>query len=63
MSEYVTVEAQATDDEDVLELVTNQTLTLDGDEVRQRQDFVEVGEGKPVPSNGTSGQGITPHRV
>ena len=46
MSEYVTVEAQATDDPDVLELVTNQTLTLDGDEV---YDSFEAGdEGTPI---------------
>jgi hypothetical protein len=46
MSEYVTVEAQATDDPDVLELVTNQTLALDGDEV---YDSFEAGdEGTPI---------------
>jgi scaffold Nfu/NifU family protein len=46
MSEYVTVEAQATDDPDVLELVTNQTLATDGDEV---YDTFEAGdEGTPI---------------
>ncbi|MBZ0290074.1 MAG: NifU N-terminal domain-containing protein [Anaerolineae bacterium] len=46
MSEYVTVEAQATDDPDVLELITNQTLAVDGDEV---YDSFEAGdEGSPI---------------
>lgn len=46
MSEYVTVEAQATDDPDVLELVTNQTLTLDGEEVYS--SFEAGDEGTPI---------------
>ncbi len=33
MSEYVTVEARPTEHPDVLEIVTNQTLTEDGEEV------------------------------
>jgi len=46
MSEYVTVEVQATDDPNVLELVTNQTLTADGEEV---YDTFEAGdEGSPI---------------
>ena len=46
MSEYVTVEAQATDDPDVLELVTNQTLAPDGDEVYD--DFEAGDEVTPI---------------
>lgn len=46
MSEYVTVEIQATDDPNVLELITNQTLTADGEEV---YDSFEAGdEGTPI---------------
>ena len=33
-------------------------VTLDRDEVRQRQDFIEVGEGETLPGRGTSGQGL-----
>jgi hypothetical protein len=46
MSEYVTVEPQVTDDPDVLELVTNQTLTQDAPEVYA--NFDEGDEGTPI---------------
>jgi hypothetical protein len=46
MSEYVTVEAQPTDQPDVLELVTNMTLTRDGEEVYR--NFAEGDEGTPI---------------
>jgi len=46
MSEYVTVEMQATDQPDLLELVTNQTLTTDGEEVYH--NFAEGDEGTPI---------------
>jgi hypothetical protein len=46
MSEYVTVEAQPTDQPDVLELVTNMILTRDGEEVYQ--NFAEGDEGTPI---------------
>jgi hypothetical protein len=46
MSEYVTVEFQATDNPDVLELITNQTLTTEDEEV---YDNFEAGdEGSPI---------------
>lgn len=46
MSEYVTVEIQASDNPNVLELVTNQTLTLESEE---RYDNFEAGdEGTPI---------------
>jgi hypothetical protein len=46
MSEYVTVEAQPTEDADVLELVTNQTLTSEDEEI---YDSFEAGdEGTPI---------------
>ena len=46
MSEYVTVEVQTTDDPNVLELITNQTLTADGEEI---YDTFEAGdEGTPI---------------
>lgn len=46
MSEYVTVETQPTDDPNVLELITNQHIALDGDEV---YDSFEAGdEGSPI---------------
>ena len=46
MSEYVTVEFQATDNPDVLELFTNQTLTTEDEEV---YDNFEAGdEGSPI---------------
>jgi hypothetical protein len=46
MSEYVTVETRVTDDPDILEMVTNQTLTSEGDEVYH--DFDEGDEGSPI---------------
>ncbi len=46
MSEYVTVETRPTGDPDVLEIVTNQTLTEDDEEV---YDTPEAGdEGSPL---------------
>ena len=45
MSEYVTVEAQPTADHDVLELVTNQTLTT---EAEIYTSFEEGDEGSPI---------------
>jgi hypothetical protein len=45
MSEYVTVEAQPTADPDVLELVTNQTLTM---ETEVYNSFDEGDEGSPI---------------
>jgi hypothetical protein len=46
MSEYVTVEARPTDDPDVLEILTNQTLTLEGEEVYH--NFDEGDQGSPL---------------
>jgi hypothetical protein len=46
MSEYVTVEPQVTDDPDVLELVTNQTLTQDAPEIYS--NFDQGDEGTPI---------------
>jgi hypothetical protein len=46
MSEYVTVEAQTTDNPDVLELVTNQPLTQDAPEIYT--SFEEGDEGTPI---------------
>jgi hypothetical protein len=46
MSEYVTVDAQATDDPDVLELVSNQALTQDAPEIYT--SFEEGDEGTPI---------------
>lgn len=46
MSEYVTVETFATDDPDVLELVTNMTLTAEGEE--HYANFDEGDEGTPI---------------
>ena len=43
MSEYVTVELEPTDDPDVVELVTNQTLTSAGSEVYADYDAGSVG--------------------
>jgi hypothetical protein len=46
MSEYVTVETRPTDDPDVLEIITNQTLTEDDEEI---YDSAEAGdEGSPI---------------
>lgn len=46
MSEYVTVEARPTGEPDVLEIVTNQTLTEQGDEIYP--DFAAGDEGSPL---------------
>ncbi len=46
MSEYVTVETRATEDPNILEILTNQALTPDEDEVYQ--DFDEGDEGSPI---------------
>ena len=46
MSEYVTVETQATDNPDMLEIITNQRIALAGDEVYD--DFNAGDEGTPV---------------
>lgn len=46
MSEYVTVEARPTDDSDVLEIVTNQQLAVEGDEVYN--SFEEGDGGTPI---------------
>lgn len=46
MSEYVTVEPRRTDDPNVLEIVTNQQLTLEGDEVYENFDAGD--EGSPI---------------
>jgi hypothetical protein len=46
MSEYVTVETEATDDPDVLEIITNQTLTLEDEEIYA--DPEEGEEGSPI---------------
>jgi hypothetical protein len=43
MSEYVTVEVEPTDDPDVIELVTNQTLTSAGPEVYADYDAGSAG--------------------
>ena len=37
-------------------------VSLDGDQVREGQDLVEVGKGKAFPRGGTSGQNLTPSR-
>lgn len=46
MSEYVTVETQATDDRDVLEVVTNMRLTEQDEEIYANYD--EGDEGSPI---------------
>jgi Scaffold protein Nfu/NifU N terminal len=46
MSEYVTVEARPTDDPDVLEIITNQQLAVEGDEVYN--SFEEGDGGTPI---------------
>ena len=46
MSEYVTVEARPTDHPDVLEIITNQQLAVEGDEVYNNYD--EGDEGTPI---------------
>ncbi len=56
MSEYVTVESRPTDDTDVLEIVTNQRLTIAGDE--QYRSFDEGDQGSPIAQmlfNGVQG--------
>jgi hypothetical protein len=46
MSEYVTVEARPTNNPDVLEIVTNQTLTSEVEEIYHNVD--EGDEGSPI---------------
>ena len=46
MSEYVTVEFQATDNLNILELITNQTLTSEDEEVYET--FEAGNEGSPI---------------
>lgn len=46
MSEYVTVETQPTDNPDVLEIITNQHLAVEGDEVYDSFDAGD--EGTPI---------------
>ena len=46
MSEYVTVETRPTDDPDVLEIITNQTLTGEVEEIYH--DLDEGDEGSPI---------------
>ncbi|MEZ4669534.1 MAG: NifU N-terminal domain-containing protein [Anaerolineae bacterium] len=46
MSEYVTVEARASDDPNVLEIITNQQLAVEDDEVYN--NFDEGDEGTPI---------------
>jgi len=46
MSEYVTVEARATDDPDILEIITNQTLTGEAEEIYHNMG--EGDEGSPI---------------
>jgi hypothetical protein len=65
MTEYVTVETRATDDADVLEIITNQRLT--DQELEVYPDFAAGDEGSPIAQmlfNGVSGLlalTITPH--
>lgn len=67
MSEYVTVEAQAGENPDVLDILTNQTLTPGEDEVYT--SFAEGDEGSPIAQmlfNGVPGiraLTITQHRL
>ncbi len=46
MSEYVTIETRSTSDPDVLEISTNQTLTLEDQEVYT--SYAEGDEGSPI---------------
>lgn len=43
MSEYVTIETEPTDDPDVLEIITNQQLTVAGQEIYQSAAEGDVG--------------------
>ncbi|MBL8160623.1 MAG: NifU N-terminal domain-containing protein [Anaerolineae bacterium] len=67
MSEYVTIETRATDDADVLEIITNQRLT--DQEAELYPDFEAGDEGTPIAQmlfNGVSGLRaltITPHAL
>lgn len=57
MSEYVTVEAEATPDPDTIELITNQTLTQGGEEIYPTPAAGD--EGSPIAQMLFSGvQGI-----
>ncbi len=46
MSEYVTVETQPTGNPDILEIITNQTLTLENREVYE--NYEDGDEGSPI---------------
>ena len=46
MSEYVTVETQSTDNPDVLEIITNQKIAVEGDEIYD--DFEAGDDGTPI---------------
>jgi hypothetical protein len=67
MSEYVTVEAQPTANPDVLEIVTNQTLTDQPEEIYHSYD--EGDEGSPIAQmifngvNGIAALTITTHSL
>jgi len=66
MSEYVTVEARFTDDPDVSEILTNQTLTQAGEEVYL--NFDEGDQGSPLAQTlfgiyGIRALTITTHRL
>jgi hypothetical protein len=67
MSEYVTVEAQPTAKPDVLEIVTNQTLTDQPEEIYHSYD--EGDEGSPIAQmifngvNGIAALTITTHSL
>ncbi len=56
MSEYVTVETQSTENPDVLEIITNQKIALDGEEVYE--SFEAGDDGSPIAQmlfNGVTG--------
>ena len=61
MSEYVTFEIEPSDNPDKVELITNQTLTVDGDE--HYHNFDEGDQGSPIAQmlfNGVEGiEGLT----
>lgn len=67
MSEYVTVETRSTDNPDLLEIITNMTLTPDSEEIYNT--FEEGDEGSPIAQmlfNGVRGilaLAITPHTL
>lgn len=43
MSEYFTVETEPTDDPNTIELITNHTLEIDGEEVYETPEAGEIG--------------------